>query len=198
MAKLTVRNVGPIREAELEVKKHTVFIGPQGTGKSTLAKLIAMCYDSNLFKDEDRKSLLRKYAFNGWLNENSELLFVHENYEIILNEYMEAIVNDTEFSSVFSKRNNWLLRKKDLADIENGVDDTIFWKRLEDAEEILSDIIKRMIPFSSEYIPSERNLMALLSANLWALNSSNTSIPLLSPILAENSKSPDVKIKLYQ
>ena len=42
MAKLTVKNVGPIREAELEVKKHTVFIGPQGSGKSTLAKLIAI------------------------------------------------------------------------------------------------------------------------------------------------------------
>ena len=42
MAKLTVKNVGPIREAEFEVKKHTVFIGPQGSGKSTLAKLIAM------------------------------------------------------------------------------------------------------------------------------------------------------------
>ena len=42
MAKLTVKNVGPIREDEFEVKKHTVFIGPQGSGKSTLAKLIAI------------------------------------------------------------------------------------------------------------------------------------------------------------
>ena len=49
MAKLTVKNVGPIREAELEVKKHTVFIGPQGSGKSTLAKLIAIGGDTDLF-----------------------------------------------------------------------------------------------------------------------------------------------------
>ena len=42
MATLTVKNVGPIWEADIEVKKHTIFIGPQGTGKSTLAKLIAI------------------------------------------------------------------------------------------------------------------------------------------------------------
>ena len=39
--KLIVKNFGPIREAELDLKKLTVFIGPQGSGKSTLAKLVA-------------------------------------------------------------------------------------------------------------------------------------------------------------
>ena len=54
MAKLMVKNVGPIREAEVEVKKHTVFIGPQGSGKSTLAKLIAIGGDEEIFADHIR------------------------------------------------------------------------------------------------------------------------------------------------
>ena len=39
--KLIVKNFGPIQEAELDLKKVTVFIGPQGSGKSTLEKLVA-------------------------------------------------------------------------------------------------------------------------------------------------------------
>ena len=49
--KLIVKNFGPIREAELDLKKVTVFIGPQGSGKSTLAKLVAICKDGYALTD---------------------------------------------------------------------------------------------------------------------------------------------------
>ena len=45
--KLTVKNFGPIKDAELDLKKVTIFIGPQGSGKSALAKLVAICKDSD-------------------------------------------------------------------------------------------------------------------------------------------------------
>ena len=37
---LIVHNFGPIKNVELEVKDYAVFIGPQASGKSTIAKLI--------------------------------------------------------------------------------------------------------------------------------------------------------------
>jgi len=40
--KLIVKNFGPIKEAELELGKVTVFIGEQASGKSVLAKLVAI------------------------------------------------------------------------------------------------------------------------------------------------------------
>lgn len=40
MEKLFVRNFGPIRSTEISIKEFTLFIGPQASGKSTLAKLI--------------------------------------------------------------------------------------------------------------------------------------------------------------
>lgn len=43
MAKITIKNVGPIKEAELELNKINVFMGPQSSGKSTIAKLISYC-----------------------------------------------------------------------------------------------------------------------------------------------------------
>ena len=49
--KLIIKNFGPIKDAELELKKVTIFIGPQGSGKSTLAKAVAMCKDKDFLTD---------------------------------------------------------------------------------------------------------------------------------------------------
>ena len=40
MQRLIVHNVGPIRDADIRLKKVNVFIGPQSSGKSTIAKII--------------------------------------------------------------------------------------------------------------------------------------------------------------
>ena len=41
--RLIVNNFGPIREVDIDLKKINVFIGPQGSGKSTIAKIISFC-----------------------------------------------------------------------------------------------------------------------------------------------------------
>ncbi|MBC7449394.1 MAG: AAA family ATPase [Hymenobacteraceae bacterium] len=72
--KLTVRNFGPIKEAEVEFKRVTVFIGPTGGGKSTLAKLAAIFRDSYLFYGYDNSNaqqqhyedLIHQYDLNGY------------------------------------------------------------------------------------------------------------------------------------
>ncbi|MEN9611395.1 MAG: hypothetical protein RLZZ628_2209, partial [Bacteroidota bacterium] len=40
--KLIVNNFGPIQKADLDLRKVTVFIGEQASGKSILAKLVAI------------------------------------------------------------------------------------------------------------------------------------------------------------
>lgn len=40
MNRLIVKDIGPIKYVDLDLKKINVFIGPQGKGKSTLAKII--------------------------------------------------------------------------------------------------------------------------------------------------------------
>ena len=51
MARLIVKNIGPIKDIDIDLKKVNVFMGPQGCGKSTLAKIISFC--SWLEKDND-------------------------------------------------------------------------------------------------------------------------------------------------
>lgn len=43
MPRLIIKNIGPIKEADLELNKVNVFIGPQSSGKSTIAKMVSFC-----------------------------------------------------------------------------------------------------------------------------------------------------------
>lgn len=43
MRKLIIKNVGPIKEVEIDLNKINVFMGPQSSGKSTIAKIISHC-----------------------------------------------------------------------------------------------------------------------------------------------------------
>ena len=58
MSRLIVRNVGPIKEVDIDLKKVNVFIGAQSSGKSTLAKIISFC--TWLDKHTDRTT--KKYV----------------------------------------------------------------------------------------------------------------------------------------
>ena len=40
MQKIEIRNFGPIKELNLDIKDFSIFIGPQASGKSTIAKTI--------------------------------------------------------------------------------------------------------------------------------------------------------------
>lgn len=41
---IEIRNVGPINDVRLNINKVNLFIGPQGSGKSTIAKIISFCF----------------------------------------------------------------------------------------------------------------------------------------------------------
>lgn len=56
MTKLRIKNIGPVKDVELNLNRVNVFIGPQSCGKSTIAKIISFCSwlekDVSLNQDE--------------------------------------------------------------------------------------------------------------------------------------------------
>ena len=54
-AKLIVKNFGPLKDIEIEVREMVTFIGAQASGKSTLAKLLAVFEDENFRRDENKE-----------------------------------------------------------------------------------------------------------------------------------------------
>ena len=43
MKRLHIRHVGPIKEVDVELKRFSFLIGPQSSGKSTVAKVFSTC-----------------------------------------------------------------------------------------------------------------------------------------------------------
>ena len=43
MARLSIKNIGPIKSLDINLAQINVFIGPQSSGKSTIAKIISFC-----------------------------------------------------------------------------------------------------------------------------------------------------------
>ena len=43
MTTIEIKNIGPIKEVEISLNKINVFMGPQSSGKSTIAKIISFC-----------------------------------------------------------------------------------------------------------------------------------------------------------
>ena len=79
MAKIKIQNIGPIVDVEMEINKVNVIMGPQSSGKSTIAKLISYCQwvekrymlDGE-YKEDVRKQLLRFHRLNEtYFRENS-------------------------------------------------------------------------------------------------------------------------------
>lgn len=63
-ANFKVKNFGPITNAELDLRNVNVFIGPQSSGKSTLAKLYTICKSPLSFLEDDDLRLRKELAKN--------------------------------------------------------------------------------------------------------------------------------------
>ncbi len=62
MAEIEIKNLGPIKEANLTLNKINVFIGPQSSGKSTISKIVSYC--TWVEKDVATSQSLEKYENN--------------------------------------------------------------------------------------------------------------------------------------
>ena len=80
-AKLIVKNFGPLKDIEIEVREMVTFIGAQASGKSTLAKLISIFEDEN-FRRDDKISFedeLKKYNMYSFLKNESYIIYIVNN-----------------------------------------------------------------------------------------------------------------------
>lgn len=72
-AKLIVKNFGPLKDIEIEVREMVTFIGAQASGKSTLAKLLSIFEDEGFRRDEiiSFEDELKKYNILSYLREDT-------------------------------------------------------------------------------------------------------------------------------
>lgn len=106
MSRIIIRNVGPIESLDIELNKVNVFIGPQGSGKSTVAKIVSFCSWLEKVNDSTSRAvadgLVRRLSvfhhMDGYFSSESEILYEGENVAFAYNWNSEPI----PFSKTYS------------------------------------------------------------------------------------------------
>ena len=158
MARLVIKNIGPVKDVDIELRKVNVFMGPQSCGKSTLAKIISFC------------SWMEKLKFVGEGWENFHASRTLQQYHKLTGPYYTDISSLLYIGDniVYSYNNDesWV---KSLvpADILKGM-------KIKDGRDIIY-VGKRTIYPKVMYIPAERNLVSTVP-NLTKYAEGNDSI----------------------
>ena len=198
MAHLIVKNFGAIKSAEIEIKKYNFFIGHTSSGKSTIAKLLAI-FNNSVFwaiKEGDFKGffkLLEKYNINFDFKPSTIIKYSNDKYywEIGENKFhsnykdadlmeMASTSESYDFILKFIEKKESESSLKDLIDaLKNSVkdnklkkDDTFFPLFIKPL--LMSIIYEECIPV---YIPAERLLISTFSNSIFSLLQAGASIP---------------------
>lgn len=138
--KLIIQNFGPIKHVELDLKKVNVLIGENGTGKSTIAKILSILRDIRYHK--------RNKIFHDFLFEFKIAKYLTPKTEMYFESKYFSFTYDFTFSEdiKYNSYPNVSLR----AEIKN--------------EELIFNLFDKQF-FQSNYIPSDRNLITSILEN---------------------------------
>lgn len=99
MRKLVIRNFGPIKEVAIDLHKVNVFIGPQSSGKSTIAKIISFCTwidkqreDDEIYKDAYKK-LASYHRLSDYFTPDTEIEYRGANISYTYKGGKDAVEN---------------------------------------------------------------------------------------------------------
>ena len=181
--KLIVKNFGPIREAELDLKKVTIFIGPQGSGKSTLAKLVAIFRDSHFLlranTNENLNSYFQNFNIQNFNREQAVFSFKTDSYFV---EYKDQKFNVGIYKELLDVRQYETHLGLQYADFEKYMKDYFTKDKIRSKEQELVDSTLFTLGLDAQivkakYIPTDRYLVSSISASLWGFTDSNIALP---------------------
>ena len=146
--KLSIRNVGKLKEADVEINGITVIAGENNTGKSTIGKVLFSIFQS-LYKLDDQ--IIREKR--NTIKHNLELLYVHATGSFFYNVEFKEIIDEILIEG--SKYDIEILKNKILEFISNNSEKT--------KNEIPEEPAKRI--FDLLKIPKKSFVLAILNRN---------------------------------
>jgi predicted ATPase len=184
---LKIKNFGPIKDVEIELKPFTIFIGPNSAGKSTLCKVIASILNPykhyNLILNHFSLDLI-----NSKIQVNQKKLKRDDNnIEIVNDDLSKYFFNEYKISNYFNERTEIFFQSEKIQfNLKNS--STIsyhsirFINDIHNKHQILSILtaiqptsifenVKKVIKFFDEviYIPSERGIFTKIKQDEYEL-----------------------------
>lgn len=165
---LEIKNFGAIKELSVELNKLIVFIGTQGTGKSTIAKLLTIFNDLFWLRTlVYKKDVMTEFAVLGisnyfkpdsyikYTDDVNTVMYQDGKFTLsidgVKDENHEKFINQMMMSSVSS-----MLRLSGVAETEEEVN-----KYMNENIALLRANFRTLC-----YIPTERNMIGILSKSL--------------------------------
>lgn len=149
MKTLTIKNFGPINDLTIELKKLTILIGPQASGKSVIAKLISMFSDPEVYFYKEFLPFLKSYNIDYPLRKDS--LFEYQSGKHTASVKGEKLTHNYPVKDSDGKE--YSVQNKRLFEVLNEKGIKINWNEPE-----------------CVYIPAERNFFILLSEKIFSLS----------------------------
>lgn len=184
MMKLRIKHFGPITEGFdsddgfITFDKYTLFIGDQGTGKSTVAKLISMFswiekalfrgdYDITDFNEIDFTYLCKNQLLGNALNEKTEIDYVGKAYIFSYkNSHFSIIINEESIKTYIRPKIMYVPSERNVLSIVKNIEE------LDNIPPMLRLLRKRYLQ-ASEPLNSEGAFMLPLSGYKAVVNKSN-------------------------
>lgn len=93
MEHVIIENLGPVKNVDIDLGRINVFIGPQGSGKSTIAKIVSFCQwvekdcirrqgASHVDKSYIEEQLVKYHNIAGYLHEDSRFAYSSDVFEL--------------------------------------------------------------------------------------------------------------------
>lgn len=179
---MIIKNFGPIENVEIKLKKINVFIGEQGVGKSTIAKLYSCMQDIFLHflilfdGDQNKiKMIFQRYGIHSYFKDNTYIEFNTITAFVVKYQDGKFNINHPKYNEEQMKMFIIELLKDSLEHSFNsaGLSLDSDFKDLPDKEKEI--VVSNMR--TSFYLPAERSLVGCASNSLYSMITAKVPLP---------------------
>ncbi len=103
---IEIENVGPIKKAKIDLSKYVVLIGPQGSGKSIIAKLIAIFRSEEFQLSKKIANLFEIYGISTFFTEKSKIKYLKGTFSLLLENFNPESHSQQEVLLLLENTNN--------------------------------------------------------------------------------------------